>query len=56
MPQRGVGLSWTVGGKHERGPSVDDIGHLWSSGGQRDSVHVGSEVKNLDGQRWLLAW
>lgn len=40
MLQRGLGLSWNVGWKRERNLSVDVTGHLWSTGGQRDSFQV----------------
>ena len=55
MLQRGLCLSWIVRGQSEKGPNVDEIGHLWSAGGQCDNVHVGVEVQQLDGQRCLLA-
>ena len=48
--QRGLALLRIVGEQHERRPSVDEIGHLWYAGGQRDSVQVGAEVQHLNGQ------
>ena len=49
MLQCGLGLSWIVGGKRERRPSVDEIGHLWPAGGQRHSVQVDEILNKLRG-------
>ena len=51
MLQRGLGHSWTIGGRRESGPSVNVDWELMFAGGQHDSSHVGVCVQHLDGQR-----